>query len=36
MEEILNEILGLVREHTVILMLIMFLVCYLCWEDWRW
>lgn len=36
MSEILNEIVGLARIHTVLLVLILFAVCYLCWEDWRW
>lgn len=36
MAEILNEILGLARVHTVLLVLILFAALYLCWEDWRW
>lgn len=34
--EILNEILGLQRIQTVLIVLILFAVFYLCWEDWRW
>lgn len=36
MTEILSEILGLARVHTVLLVLILFAALYLCWEDWRW
>lgn len=36
MAEILKEILGLARVHTVLLVLILFAALYLCWEDWRW
>ena len=36
MSEVLNEILGLQRIQTVLIVLILFAVFYLCWEDWRW
>jgi len=36
MDAMLGEILGLARIQTVLIVLILFAVFYLCWEDWRW
>ena len=36
MDAMLGEILGLARIQTVLIVLILFAVFYMVWEDWRW